>query len=88
MYSKKYDAEDEVLLMAADSEIMETRNRQINAWKSWKDTNADNAKEHFAFMLAMYGAESYKEAEFEMQTVELKQIVDIKEENYKPTFGL
>ena len=87
-YSKKYDAEDEILLMAADSEILESRNRQVNAWKSWSEANEIYAGQLEQFMRQVYGEEIYAEAEFEMKTVDLKQIVDIKEENYKPAFGL
>ncbi len=87
-YTKKYDAEDEILLMAADSELLESRNRQVNAWKSWSQANEVHAEQLEQFMRQVYGDAIYAEAEFEMKTVDLKQIVDIKEENYKPAFGL
>lgn len=70
------------MLKEADTELLEMRRQQTEEWESWKHTNESYAEQHARYLQEMYG-DSYAESEFEMKTVELEQVVDVKEEIYK-----
>jgi len=84
-YSKRYDAEDEELLMAADSELIESRNRQINVWNNWKRQNEEYAEQYFQFAKATLGEDKFAEAEYDIEIVKINHAVEVKEETYKQT---
>lgn len=81
-YSKKYDEEDEQLLLQADADVLQERQRMLDEWTSYTTRRAEYVQLVDGFRRTMYG-ERFAEGAFKMETTTVEQVVDIKEEPYK-----
>ena len=54
-YAKRYEEEDEALLMAADSEFLAERERMMADWRAWAATRTAWAEEHAAGVRGLLG---------------------------------
>ncbi|KAF5831983.1 eukaryotic initiation factor [Dunaliella salina] len=78
-YSKRYDEEDEALLMQADADVLQERQRMADEWKAFCDKRAEYVALLDGFKRSMYGPR-YEEKPFSIETVTVEQIIDQKEE--------
>ncbi|KDD76724.1 eukaryotic translation initiation factor eIF2A [Helicosporidium sp. ATCC 50920] len=77
-YAKRYEEEDEALLVAADSEFVAERNKLLDEWKTWHGAKLRWAKDAQA-----NGVVRPPVSDFTIQKVEVSVIVDQKEEIVK-----
>lgn len=80
-YSRRYDEEDEQLLLQADADVLQERQKQQEDWDAAAAARADYVAAARSFYETMFG-ERAKEREFTMTTVTVEQVLDIKEEPY------
>ncbi|GLI69794.1 hypothetical protein VaNZ11_014493 [Volvox africanus] len=80
-YSKRYDEEDEQLIMQADADVLHERQRALDEWKSYQESQRNYAALQLDFKRELYGLR-FHEKEFTIQKVMVEQIIDVKEEPY------
>ncbi|KAI8475850.1 MAG: eukaryotic initiation factor [Monoraphidium minutum] len=80
-YSKRYDEEDEALLMQADADVLQERQKMADEWRTWAEGRAAYAEAQAAFRREMCGALA-DEPEFTVKTVTVEQVLDMREEPY------
>lgn len=78
---RRYDEEDEQLLLQADADVLQERQKQQEDWDAAAAARADYVAAARSFYETMFG-ERAKEREFTMTTVTVEQVLDIKEEPY------
>jgi len=80
-YSKRYDEEDEALLMQADADVLQERKKMADEWRAYIESRAEYVQERAAFRKALCGALA-EEPEFTVKTVSVEQILDVREEPF------
>uniref|UniRef100_A0A383V8L2 Eukaryotic translation initiation factor 3 subunit B n=2 Tax=Tetradesmus obliquus TaxID=3088 RepID=A0A383V8L2_TETOB len=80
-YSRRYDEEDEALLLQADADVLQERAKQQQEWDAAAAARQEYAAQLRAFYEATYG-EAAKEKEYSMTTVVVEQLLDVREEPY------
>jgi len=80
-YSKKYDEEDEALLMQADADVLQERQKMMDEWNAWVARNEEYVEKMREFFKEKYG-ELAEEPEYTMETVTVEQVLDVREEPY------
>lgn len=86
-YGKRYEEEDEALLMQADADVLRERERLREEWASWAAARNDYRDAEKQHLVESYGAERAAEREFDMETVTVEQVLDVKEERYEVAKG-
>jgi translation initiation factor 3 subunit B len=81
-YSKRYDEEDEALLLQADADVLQERQKQQEEWDAAAAARTDYIARIREFYEETYG-EKASEKEYVMETVTVEQIIDLKEEPYQ-----
>lgn len=80
-YSKRYEEEDEALLMQADADVVRERQRATSEWHAYVASRKQYAEELAAFRKQMWG-DKVLEQPFVMETKVEEQVLDVKEEPY------
>jgi uncharacterized protein with WD repeat len=80
-YAKKYDEQDELLLAAADTELLAKRARKKAEWEEYMAGKAEWLKEAEAHLVEVLGALP-EEPKFSLQETDVQQIIDVREEPY------
>eukprot|EP00798_Chlamydomonas_sp_ICE-L_P008193 gene8193-1455_t len=80
-YSKRYDEEDEALLMQADADVLKERATAMQEWEAWKLSKQEAVAIIQGFRKQMFGAKA-AEKDFKMECVVVEQVVEVKEEPY------
>jgi translation initiation factor 3 subunit B len=80
-YSKKYDEEDEALLMQADADVLQERQKMVDEWNAWVARNEEYVEKMKEFFSEKFGALA-GEPEYTMETVTVEQVLDVREEPY------
>jgi translation initiation factor 3 subunit B len=80
-YSKRYDEEDEALLMQADADVLRERERLAAEWREWRESRESYAEAAAAFKREACGALA-DEPEYVVRAVAVEQILDVREEPY------
>jgi translation initiation factor 3 subunit B len=78
---RRYDEEDEQLLLQADADVLQERQKQQEEW----DAAAAAREEYVAAARSFYEAtfgERAKEKPYSMTSVAVEQILDVREEPY------
>ncbi|KAL6784025.1 EIF3B [Auxenochlorella protothecoides x Auxenochlorella symbiontica] len=81
-YSKKYDEEDEAILMQADTEFLAAREKQMEEWREWQATKAEWAAEQAEAKKALLG-DRLRDGDFTVQLAEVTVVLEVKEEAVK-----
>jgi hypothetical protein len=79
--ARRYDEEDEALLLQADADVLQERQKQQEEWDAAAAARAGCVAQVRAFFEATYG-ERAAEREFSMTTVTVEQVLDVREEPY------
>lgn len=80
-YSRRYEEEDEALILQADADVLTERQRMLDDWLAWLASKRGYIAQLEEFRRTMLG-ERYEEAEFTMESVTVEQTIDNKEEVY------
>lgn len=80
-YSKRYDEEDEALLLQADADVLQERQRMADEWRRWAEARAEYVAAQAAFRREALG-ERAGEPEFTVRSVAVEQLLDVREEPY------
>mmetsp|Transcript_39693 Transcript_39693/g.112613 ORF Transcript_39693/g.112613 Transcript_39693/m.112613 type:complete len:705 (-) Transcript_39693:127-2241(-) len=80
-YSKRYDEEDEALLMEADQEVIDKRRALMEEWKEWKESKKRWLEEIEPVRKQILGS-NYELGEYTVNLVEEEVILDVKEEKW------
>lgn len=80
-YSKRYEEEDEALLMQADADVVRERQRFVSEWNSYVASRKAAAEKAAQYKKQVYG-DKYAEQPFTMESVTVEQVLDVKEEPY------
>lgn len=80
-YSKKYEEEDEALVMQADADVLQERKRMTDEFNNWYGTKAEAIQALQEFRKKMLG-DRFEEPEYTMETVTIEQTIDVREEPY------
>ena len=80
-YSKRYDEEDEALLMEADQEVIDKRKALMNEWNEWMESKKRWLEEIEPVRKQIMGA-NYELGEYTVNLVEQEVVLDVKEEKY------
>mmetsp|Transcript_40368 Transcript_40368/g.89637 ORF Transcript_40368/g.89637 Transcript_40368/m.89637 type:complete len:721 (+) Transcript_40368:71-2233(+) len=80
-YSKRYDEEDEALLMQADADVLQERQKLHDEWSRWVESKREFVALADGFRKKMYG-DRWEEKEFTMQRATVEQVLESKEEPY------
>jgi translation initiation factor 3 subunit B len=78
---RRYDEEDEQLLLQADADVLQDRQKQQEEWEAAAAERAEYIAQARSFYESVYGDRA-KECEFTMTTVTVEQVLDIREEPY------
>ncbi len=78
---RRYDEEDEQLLLQADADVLQERQKQQEEWDAAAAARAEYVAQARSFYESMYGARA-AEREYTMTTVVAEQVLDIREEPY------
>lgn len=78
---RRYDEEDEQLLLQADADVLQDRQKQQEEWEAAAAERAEYIAQARSFYESVYGDRA-KEREFTMTTVTVEQVLDIREEPY------
>lgn len=83
-YSKRYDEEDEAMLMQADTEFLAEREKLMADWRAWHESRKAWAEQQRQFFIKSMG-DRYQpeESEYVVEEVEVTETVDVKEEPAK-----
>ena len=85
-YSKRYDEEDEQLLMQADADVLQERQRLADEWTAWQESRRELAARLAAFVKETCGAAA-DELPYVMEAVTVEQVLDVREEPYAVAAG-
>jgi translation initiation factor 3 subunit B len=80
-YSKRYDEEDEALVMQADQDVIQERQRLMDEFNAWFNAKKNSVSKVADFRAQVYGPR-YAEREFTVQSAFVEQILEVKEEPY------
>ena len=69
--------------MQADADVLQERQRMTDEWRHFLERRKDYIQLLHDFKASMYG-ERFAEKPFTIETVTVEQVVDVKEEPYKP----
>ena len=82
-YQKKYDEEDEARREAQDSEQLGEKKATLDAWNAWlqgKLQQVESERERYLELIGEKRSRRQEELEFELETVEVEEFIDEKEE--------
>lgn len=83
-YSKRYDEEDERLLLSADAEFLAEREREMNNWREWLESRKEWIEQERKDVEALLGPEKLARMnDYEVVKAEVSVVVDTKEEVIK-----
>lgn len=80
-YAKKFDEQDELLLAAADTELLAKRARKKAEWEAFMASKQDWVKEQEEHAIAVLGSKPEIPA-FTLAETDVQQILDVKEDPY------
>jgi len=86
-YGKRYEEEDEALLMQADADVLRERERLREEWAAGVEARSEYVEAMRRRLEEVYGAERAAERPFDMETVTVEQVLDVKEERYEVAKG-
>ena len=82
-YQKRYDEEDEARREAQDNEQLGERRALEDSWNSWlagKRAEVEAERDAYLALIGESRARRHEELEFELETVEVEEFIDVKEE--------
>jgi translation initiation factor 3 subunit B len=80
-YSKRFEAEDEKLLAAVDSELLAEREKTLSEWNAWKASRVEWIKQNAEGIKKLLGSKWIApEQEYIVEEVQVSAIVDVKEQ--------
>ena len=77
----RYEEEDEALLMQADADVLQERDRGLQEWQAWQASKRETMALVEGFRKQMFGAK-WAEKEFTMERVTVEQTAEVKEEPF------
>lgn len=81
-YSKRYDEEDEQLIMQADADVLQERQKYLDEWQAYVERRRGYAQLLADFKRELIGPQRYAEGESTIQKVLVEQVIEVKEEPY------
>ncbi|KAJ9529622.1 hypothetical protein QJQ45_014394 [Haematococcus lacustris] len=76
---RRYDEEDEALLLQADADVLQERQKSMDEWKAYMARRSEHIKLLDGFKREMYGPR-YDEKPYTLETVTMEQVIETKEE--------
>jgi len=78
---RRYDEEDEALLLQADADVLQERQKQQDEWEASVREREAYVEQARAFYRETYGPRG-EEKEFSMESVKVEQLLETREEPY------